>query len=239
VSLLSPLLEVQDLDLAGDLLKLRRRDLPEREALRLCQARKAPLDEAHAALVDLRASLRLSEHGIGAEVAEMATRISAVEHTLYAGTVRVSKELMALQEEIRLLRQKQSGLEEQEMELLEEIDRTETEMAENRALRKQTDAETDALTAAIRGAEAAIDAELALLGEQRRALIDGIPPGILAEYERLRTRERLAGRAAVPLRDGSCGGCRMKLPVLEYNQMKARPEDALLCCVHCSRVLVR
>jgi predicted nucleic acid-binding Zn-ribbon protein len=39
--------------------------------------------------------------------------------------------------------------------------------------------------------------------------------------------------------DGGCGGCRMRLPVIEYNRMKAEPEDALIACTHCGRVLVR
>ena len=62
---------------------------------------------------------------------------------------------------------------------------------------------------------------------------------MLAEYDRLRTKERLGGRAAARLADGSCEGCRVRLPVLEYNKMKAEPEDALLCCPRCARVLVR
>ena len=66
-----------------------------------------------------------------------------------------------------------------------------------------------------------------------------MPAAILAEYARLRTRDRLAGRAAAPLEQGSCGGCRVKLPVLDYNTMKAKPADALLLCPRCGRVLVR
>lgn len=236
---LSSLLEVQELDLASDQRSARRRSLPEREALQQCQARALSLDAAYALLIERREGLRLGEHALAAEVAALASKVKTVDDTLYSGTVRVSKDLLALQEEIRLLRGKQSGLEEREMELLEEIDQTESEMAENRAGRSRSDAEADGLRMAIRKAEGEIDSELAQLAEQRARKAASVPSVILSEYERLRGQQRMLGRAAAPLAEGSCGGCRIKLPVHEYNRMKAMPDDALLCCTRCGRVLVR
>jgi predicted nucleic acid-binding Zn-ribbon protein len=236
---ISQLLDVQALDLASDELRARRRALPEREALRTCREHGASLDAAHAALLEKREALTRAEHALGAEVTDVAGRASASEATLYSGTVRAPKELQALQHEIRLVRATQSGLEEKEMQLLEEIEETERELADNRAARTESDAEAAAVEAALRRAETEIDAELAALAERRQAESDGVPPAILAEYERLRTRERLGGRAAAPLADGSCGGCRVKLPVLEYNRMRAQPDDAPITCSRCGRILVR
>jgi len=233
------LLDVQEFDLASDGLTLRLRTLPEREALQQSHARAASLDEAHSTFIERREALSHSEHGLGGEVAVVAAKAKEVEDTLYSGTVKAPKELEALQEEIRLLRERQSGLEEQEMELLEEIDRTEREIAENRAARDRTDADSKDLEAAIHKAEGEIDADLERFADQRACKTERVPAAILAEYERLRAQQRMAGRAAAPLAQGSCGGCRVKLPVLEYNRLKAEPEDALLCCVHCGRILVR
>lgn len=153
--------------------------------------------------------------------------------------MRAPKELEALQEEIRLQRERQSGLEEQEMELLEEIDGTEGEMAENRAAHDRSTTEASDLEAAIRQAEEEIDAELVQLAEQRGGQAGGVPPAILAEYDRLRAKGKPATRHAAQLGKGSCGGCRIKLPVLEYQKLKAQPEDAVISCVQCHRVLVR
>lgn len=236
---LSPLLEVQDLDLSCDRLSARRRDLPERAALVQSHAQAVSLDEAHASLLERREALARSEHDLEGEVTAVAAKAKEVEDNLYSGKVTVAKELEGLQEEIRVLRVKQGGLEEREMELLEEIDTVEGEMAENRGARSRSDVETGEFEAAIRKAEGEIDAEVARLSEQRGGVREGIAPAILAEYDRLRGKERLAGRAAAALADGSCGGCRERLPVLEYTRMKAEPADALLCCGRCGRVLVR
>jgi predicted nucleic acid-binding Zn-ribbon protein len=239
VSALSPLLDVQALDLERDALAERRRTLPEREALRRAHARAGELDADHAALLERRDALTRSEHTLATEVAEVARHAKESEDTLYSGSVRVAKELASLQEEVRLIRAKQSGLEEQEMTLLEEIDGLESAMRANREEREALDVETARLEAALRAAESEIDAQVAGLVEKRAGQLGGIPAPVLAEYERLRGKERLHGRAAAPLAGGNCGGCRVQLPVLEYNKMKAQPEDALLVCPHCARILVR
>lgn len=236
---MTALLELQDRDLACDRLAARRRSLPEREGLRLAEARATPLDDAHAALVARRSQLDLAEHKLGDEVAAMAARARDVETTLYSGTVRASKELSTLQAEMDALRRHQSELETRELELLESIDQTETEIARNREERAQLDAEAAKWASELAGAERVIDAELQALGEARSRDIAGVPAPILVVYEKLRTRERLAGRAAAQIVDGGCSGCHMRLPVHEHNQMQARPDDALLLCVHCGRILVR
>jgi len=220
-------------------LRRRRRELPEREALRGCHARATSLDGEHATLQEQRAALGVSERSLSGEVAAVAAKSKEVEVTLYSGSVRVPKELSSLQEEIRLLRAKQSELEGREMELLEEIERLDGELRANRASRTGSDAEAAALEAAIARTEAEIDAELALLGRQRGEKTPGLPASVLAEYDRLRAREQLAGRAAAPLTAGACGGCHVRLPVIEFSRLKAQPEDALLCCVRCGRILVR
>lgn len=239
VSALAPLLEVQDVDLARDRLVERRRDLPERASLEQGRTRAADLDGTHAEIVARREALSRAEHGLGAEVAALAAKAKEVEDRLYSGSIRAPKELAAQQQELRLLRERQSQLEVQELELLEQIEDAEGEMAANRAARAEADREIESLAAAIRAAEEQIDAELARLESQRDARLPSLPAAVRAEYERLRQRERLRGRAAAALADGVCGGCRVKLPVLEYSKMKAQPEDALICCVACGRLLVR
>ena len=237
--LLSPLLDVQGFDLARDRLGAERATLPERARILASHAAIGRLDGEHGLLVERRRELADSEHGLGDEVTAVAARAKGVEATLYSGTVRVSKELTALQEEIRLHRVRQSELETRELELLEAIEQAEREMVGNRAEDARIRAELKSLADALAVAEQAIDAELAKLVDARQELVVGIPPEILATYEKLRARDRLGGRAAAPIVDGGCAGCHMKLPVLEYNRMKSKPEDALLLCVHCGRILIR
>lgn len=239
MSKISRLLEVQELDLASDQLNERRSTLPEREALRQCHANIADIDAAHVALLERREALGRDERELAGEVGAMASRAQEADDTLYSGTIKVAKELSAVQEEVRMLREKQSALEERQMELLEEIDQLESETSDNRSTRTRKVAEGEEIQQAIGRAEGEIDAELARLVGERSPLAGEVPANILADYERLRTKERMAGRAAAPLADGSCGGCRVRLPVMEYTRMKAEPEDKLLTCTRCSRILVR
>jgi len=239
LNILTPLLALQDLDLSSDRLAMKRRTLPERERLLFAEAQMQPLDAAHAALLAKRNELARAEHALGSEVAAMAARAKEVETTLYSGTVRSSKELSALQAEMQTLRERQVGLETRELSLLEEIDRAEQDMAGNRALREASDAEARKWADALAAAERVIDLDLDGLGEARRTDAAGVPAAILVAYEKLRKRERLVGRAVAQIVDGGCSGCRMRLPVHEHSLMQAQPEDALLLCVHCGRILVR
>ncbi len=236
---LSPLLEVQRLDLAADKLIVHRRDLPERESLVACEAQAASLDADHELLRGRREGLGRSEHELEVEVQDVAAKAQEAEDKLYSGTITSPKELGSQQEEVRLLRQRQAGLEEREMELLEEIDGLEGEMAQNRSARERSDAEAAEIREAIRKAEGEIDAELARLAEQRAPWVQQIPPAVLEEYDRLRAKPKLGGRVAAQLGDGRCDGCGIKLPVLEYKRMREQPDDAVIRCVSCGRVLVR
>lgn len=239
MSELESLLTIQKLDLESDKLIARRASLPEREAIRGNEVAVTRLDAAHQALLTRCEALGRSERTLSAEVAEVAAKAKEVEDNLYSGSVRAPKELEALQEEIRLLKEKQSEIEEREMGVLEEIDATDAEAAENRAERQQSDVQRGELEASLAKAEQEIDDELGRLATQKSAHTPSIPEAILTEYERLRGKPNMGGRAAARLEDGVCGGCQVKLPVLEYNTLKTQPPDALITCVHCYQVLVR
>lgn len=239
MSRLTPLLEVQELDLSSDRLVARREVLPERERIRGIEAVLGSIEAAHAALLEERRSVSLAEHALAVEVESMAARAKDVETTLYSGTVRGSKELSGLQTEMQMFRARQAEIEARELGLLESIDRIEAEMARNRAERQRCTVELDGAREALAAAERAIDDEVAGLRSQRGERVVDLPEPILAAYEKIRTRARLAGRAAARLVDGGCSGCHMRLPVHEHNLLQARPEDDLLVCVHCGRILVR
>lgn len=236
---LTPLLELQDLDLAGDRLAERRRTLPERAALAALEAAGVPLAQSHAALCERMAELKRAEHALEHEVEGLVARAKEVETTLYSGTVRHSKELTALQVELQSHRDRQAGIETKELALLEEIDQVESELARNRADDERRIREAMACTDLLRVAERAIDAELDGLAAARRMQFEGLPRATLATYEKLRLRAPLGGRAVARLESGGCSGCHMRLPVLEHSRMQAQPADALLSCSHCSRILVR
>jgi predicted nucleic acid-binding Zn-ribbon protein len=237
--LLSKLLDIQDLDFSADDLLERRRTLPERAALVESRAEAVALDQAFEVLEGQRGALRADEQALGDEVAVLAAKAKEVEDTLYSGSVKAPKELEGLQEEIRLLKEKQGGLEDRELELMEQIESVEAEMVGNREQRAASDARQGELGAAISSAEGEISGQLAEIGASRAKATPEIPELVMEKYGELRSRERLRGRAAGRLEGGSCQSCRMKLPVLEHKRIQDQPPDALVRCVHCGRILVR
>jgi predicted nucleic acid-binding Zn-ribbon protein len=239
LSHLAPLLDLQDLDLSRDRLAAERLNLPERAALLRLEADAIPIDAAYVELLARREALRLAEKTLSVEVDALAARAKETEHTLYSGSVRNSKELSGLQAEMQGLRARQGDLETRELGLLEELEGVEGEIAANREARERVLAESRRIEASLQIAEGRIDAELESLLAARANGLPGISAELLAAYEKLRKRERLAGRVVARILEGGCAGCRMRLPIHEHNLMQARPENALLICPHCGRILVR
>lgn len=233
------MLDLQDLDLARDRLVANRRDLPEREAILRLEAASIPIEASHATLQERRSALRLAERALSGEVDDLAARAKETELTLYSGSVRNSKELSGLQAEMQGLRARQGEFEARELGLLEELERIDAEIAANREARERGRVELSRIETLLRSAEERIDAELASLLATRSNGLAAIPAELLNAYEKLRKRERLAGRVVARIVEGGCTGCRMRLPIHEHNLMQARPEDALLLCPHCGRMLVR
>lgn len=233
------LLEVQELDLAADRLRNERAKLPQRAALTAQEeaiaAHERVRDEAAAA----HEALARDERNVAEEVASLAARAQQVDDAMYSGTVTVAKELGGLQQELAMWRQKQEVAEERELELLEAIEASDAGLAELATRRASLDREADALRAAIAAAEAEIDARIGELEREVAGRREDVPPALLAVYDRLRTGARLGGRAAVLLESRMCGGCRVDLPMMEYQRVKDAAEDAVVQCVHCTRLLVR
>ena len=202
-------------------------------------ARIARIDNEHAALVARRAAFEKDEHAMADQVAAVAARAKAAEDRLYGGSVTAAKDLSALQSEIASIRVQQEALEEQEMSLLEEVEQTETEMAKNRATRGGAEVDLAEIDARIAQAEGVIDAELSGYEREKSGHAEGLPVKIMNKYESLRSSERLGGIAAAAFTEKGCGGCKMQLPRLEVSRMREEPEDALLQCENCGRMLVR
>ena len=220
-------------------LREKRRALPER-AQRIENRRLATaLDEALSALDRQREELRAAENALGDEVEAAADKAREVESTLYSGSVTAPKELEALQAEAESLRRRQAGLEERELALMEEIDAVEAEMRANQERRAECDRIDASLDGAIAQVEGEIDSELAALAASREAAVGVVPMPVLERYQTLRGNARLNGLAAARLVKGTCQACHLKLPVLEHHKIISQPEDALVLCTLCKRILVR
>lgn len=239
MSFLSPLLEVQELDLAADAARKRSEDLPERSRLPQLVAEGVAIEKRLSAARADRAAREAEEAELGRAVSQIARDIESAEVERYSGKRFDQDEAKAHEKSQRELHEKQAGLEEQEMALLEAIEEIDARIEGEEAARVAHRAEVARMEEAIRKVEAEVEMELARLTEARQAICRGIPEEVMTAYERVRAQAQKAGRGAATLSEGRCGGCRIRLPSLEKTRMMAEPETALIQCPQCRRVLVR
>jgi predicted nucleic acid-binding Zn-ribbon protein len=231
------LLAVQEHDTLTDQLTHRRRTLPARAALDQAMADLQQL-EARAAEVEAgRHDLARSQQRLEDEIASLNERAVSHDKTLYGGTIGNPRELQALQDEIGSLKRRISHLEDQELELMEQMEPLEQELARLAAERAAIDDRAAALRAEIAEQEVAIDAELATVRSERDALAAEVEPDLMATYEDLRPRS--GGIAIARLVNGSCGGCHLGLAAVEIDRIKKLPAEAVVHCEECGRLLAR
>lgn len=239
MSFLAPLLEIQILDLASDAARKRLAELPEREALPVVEARRIEIDARLAAARADRSLRETEEEEIGAAVSQIVKDIEAAEVERYSGKRKNQDEAAAHKESQQTLHEKQAALEEQEMALLEAIEAVDARIREEESARATNRVDSERIEEAIRKVEEEVSAELDRLAKERQGITTSVPENILSTYDRVRGQAQKGGRGAAMLADGRCGGCRIKLPSLEKTKMLASPEDGLIQCPQCRRVLVR
>jgi predicted nucleic acid-binding Zn-ribbon protein len=239
MSRLAPLLEIQNLDLATDAARSRSADLPARKELPGIQTELAALDSKLVAARSERAQIKVEEERVGRDVAQLARDIESAEVERYSGK-RKNEEEAALHDQSQArLREDQGSLEEREMELLESIEAVEEQIKEHESAHVTCSTNARERQNVIDEVEAEVASELKVLEKERQGLAPQAPATVLDAYERIRTQTRSVGRGAALLEDGSCTGCRVKLPSFELTGMLAEPEEALIQCPQCRRVLVR
>lgn len=237
------ILEIQALDLSIDQLRHRAATHPERERLAEVAAQLAEHDQDAASVEESRHQLERDIKRLEDEVALIKDRRSEIEGKLYGGEIQASKELLALQDESQSLLDKQTGLEDQELELMEQLEEVGAELAtrsEQRAAIETTQGEAKGrLDAAV----AEIEAEIDEIG-RRRADAASPAPGAIGGWDELVTRyDELRGQFdGVPvarLVDNHCDGCHIQLSAVAVDRMAKMPADEVVTCEECGRLLVR
>lgn len=232
-----PLLDLQAHDTMLDQLRHRRRSLPERGELDEVMAALAKVEAGAADVTDRRSGLASDQQRLEDEIASLNEKAAHHDKTLYGGTVGNPRELQALQDEIKALKRRISQLEDQELELMEEMEPIDAELATASAEQGQLDQRAESLRARIAEAEVAIDAEVAQVEGEREVIAAGVEPELLAEYDQLRAHS--GGIAVAPLVGTSCGGCHLGLSAVEIDRIKKLPPDELVHCEECGRLLAR
>lgn len=229
------LLDVARLDQSMAAARHRRASLPE---LAQIAAGTATVDKLRNAAVlaqteigDLdRAARKLDQ-----EIDAVRSRAKRDSDRLAAG-VAPARDLENMQHEIVSLARRQATLEDEALELMERREVADTALAgTNRELTVAT-AELAAAEQRRDDAFADIDAELARSAAERQSLVDGMPADLVALYEQIRARGRIA---AATLNGSRCEACRMDLDRSALGGIWAAGVEDVVRCTECGAILIR
>lgn len=231
------LLDVQALDSAIGRLAHRRETLPELAQIETLRARDDEISDDIVRAETEDSDLGREQARVDADVEVVRSRMERDQKRLDAGQVNSPKELENLQSEIESLHRRQSDLEDAELEVMEQRESIELRL-------KQLRSEQEELTASLADAEqkrdaawSEIDAETEKSNAQRTELAATLPEDLLALYEKLRASSGGVGAAA--LHRGRCEGCHLQLNTTDLNHLRDAPDDDVVRCEECRRILVR
>ncbi|MDP2775570.1 MAG: C4-type zinc ribbon domain-containing protein [Nocardioides sp.] len=172
-----------------------------------------------------------------ADVEQVKARRTRDRDRMDAGQITNPKDLERMQHELMSLDRRISTLEDEELEVMEQLEEAQATLTE---LSGEVAAADERLSGLVTGRDlkaAEIDAELDRLTGERTTAVEGMPEDLLALYEKLRASKD--GVGASELRQRRCNGCQLTIDNAELAVIRAKPNDEVVRCEECQRILVR
>jgi uncharacterized protein len=229
------LLDLAEVDAELSRLAHRRRTLPEHAELTAAEAAvrtgKDKLVEVETAAGDLDRDIRRIERDV-----EGVRARTAKDNQMLEGTGIGAKQAADLQHELETLARRQSVLEDEQLEVMEQREALGVDVEHSRGVLAAAEQELTAITERRDAALADIDAAEAGRRRAREEVVATVPADVLAAYERRREQR---GVGAAPLVARRCQACRLELDRTAIAELKAAPADELVHCEECGVILVR
>jgi predicted nucleic acid-binding Zn-ribbon protein len=233
---LEALLIVQEHDLAIDRLRHQHTTLPERAELEACTRKLATSASERADVQARRDVVHAEERKLDDEARTVGAHADEMDQKLYSGSVQSPRELQAMQADVELLRKRRSELEDRELEVMEQRETLDAELAALDTAIAALDATAAQLRRTIAATEVEIEAEVKREADARAAAAAPVTPALLADYEKRRTQNRGAGAAR--LVGVTCQACHLTIPSTEAEQIRRGAGASIAYCDNCGAILV-
>jgi uncharacterized protein len=231
------LLDLQAKDAALAQLEHRRTTLPEHARIEALEARSHELDSQRVAAETEVGDLERSQTKFDSEIDLVRQRRVRDEDRLSSGVVTNPKDLSSLQHEVGALDRRISTLEDEELEIMEQLEEAQSRLSAISTEVNRVSAELEHEVSARDAAVEVIDAEAVSLREARDELAGQVPNDLRDLYEKLRSQR--GGLGAAALRARRCEGCHLEINGADLRELANKPDDEVLRCPECSRILVR
>lgn len=234
---LAQLLVVQNHDSAIDRLTHSRTTLPEFAALAMLDDEQAHLESERAAVAEQRHQIAREQKRHEDEAALITERIDRENLRLYDGSVTAHKDLQAIQHELDTLGRRRDEIEDQVLEAMELGEPLDQALAEFDRKLAAVQARRDEANESLAASQATIDSEIESERAQRIEAVAQVEPPLVEIYEA--SRAACGGIGICRLIDKTCQGCHLTLSAVEYDRLRKEPDDAIVRCGECNRILVR
>ena len=176
--------------------------------------------------------LQLQQGELDVDVQETTGRLKELEQRLYSGNTAASKDLLALQHEIKFTKEKQSELEGKLLEKMEQVEAGQKAVA--------------TIDAELAAAESAYENEIPTLQEKQQEL-EQHANDVAAAYQTAeaavdasdlktyRLLQKSKGMAIAKVERGMCSGCTIAVP--SHELQKLRTTTPPMRCSSCGRFL--
>jgi predicted nucleic acid-binding Zn-ribbon protein len=226
---LSPLLELQKMDLRIMEINEVRRKIPER-----LQAAEAPLRDASKVLSEIKAAVEAAVkerrgHEKDLELHEAQTE----KMKSHAANLKTNKEYQAHLFEVELANKKRGDFEEKILLCMEKVDQLQRTVAETQSKVKALESVFAQEKTGLDEQERTLAAELTQVEALYRDAAAKVEKSLLQRYNQIKASRKDQALAAV--RGGLCMGCRLQIPPQLIAQVKR--SDDLHVCPYCRRML--
>ena len=230
MSTIADLWALQTTDLAIEAIRTRLAGLEKQkgESPELLAARQA-LAEAEREVV----SWREKQRALDGQMRELSDRIRTAERELMSGRVKNPKELEGMEANVTALKRRRSGLGDEDLEAMLEIERFQAEADARRAALETEEARWQADQARLASELNRSVAELKSLAARLNHQWEAVPPSDRELYRNL--RQRRGGRALALERDSTCTACGVTLPTGMVQAVHGGDERVM--CPSCGRLL--
>jgi predicted nucleic acid-binding Zn-ribbon protein len=230
------MLDLQALDTRLTQLAHKKRTLPVLAELETATKQQAELFEevvlARTAAQDVEREITKAEDAVQL----VRDRAARNQQRLDAGQGS-PKDLQGMQHELETLARRQAELEDEELAVMERAEELRATLARREAQKAEVDEKIVSLTNQRDEAIAEIDKESHSVAAQRDQVAPGLGADLLGLYEKV--REQCGGLAAAALTQRRCGGCGLELNASELARFRNAPENEILRCEDCRRIVVR
>lgn len=229
------LLDLQALDTKLSQLDHQSASLPEHVELTGLQARAEDLEAEVVRTTTARGDVQRELTKAEVDVQLVRDRAARNQQRLDAGQGS-AKDLQAIQHELASLARRQTVLEDEELEVMERAEELDAEVARAEQDRDEVAAKIAEVTAARDEKAGRIGAERDQVSAGREGIVAEVGAELVALYDKIRAA---SGSGAAALQQRRCGGCQLELNQVDLDRIRSAPEDEVLRCEECRRILIR